>query len=366
MTLEEVPVSDTADILTLQPTKKRESITERREKLRQNDKLTCIPAVKHEIPTRTNSAPMNVRPYRLPEKHKEEINQQINKMLEDGIIRPNFRKFNYLTIGDSFLLPNIAEIHDKLEKCSKKNVITVEKSGKKRQTKSLGGKGKLTAKLIDKLTVYYGLAIRRNCDSVENMYNAIWSTYYHYCSTDENPQHEKCPNGPESWCSWQRAVAANKLAAFKHDYQPFPQDVIEALHPIYTDLSNKKLLERCVGGFTQNSNESYNQLIWKITPKIIPAGSRIVEMAAYIAAGIFNKGTAALLYYMHAIGLSLGPNAHSYAEKEDAERVTIADRRAQENTREGRMVRRQQQNELLEAAERSESLLYGPGIDDSM
>ncbi|XP_077256710.1 uncharacterized protein LOC143894395, partial [Temnothorax americanus] len=246
------------------------------------------------------------------------------------------------------------------------NVIIVEKSGKKRQTKSLGGKGKLTAKLIDKLTVYYGLAIRRNCDSVENMYNAIWSTYYHYCSTDENPQHEKCPNGPESWCSWQRAVAANELAAFKHDYQPFPQDVIEALYPIYTDLSNKKLLERCVGGFTQNSNESYNQLIWKITPKIIPAGSRIVEMAAYIAAGIFNEGTAALLYYMHAIGLLLGPNAHSYAEKEDAERVTIADRRAQENTREGRMVRRQQQNELLEAAERSEGLLYGPGIDDSM
>ncbi|KYM96705.1 hypothetical protein ALC62_00134 [Cyphomyrmex costatus] len=254
----------------------------------------------------------------------------------------------------------------RLRDCVKKNVVTVEKSGKTRQKKTLGGKGKLTGKLIDKLTVYYGLAIRRNCDSVENMYNAIWATYYHYCSTNENPQHEKCPTGPESWCPWQRAAAANKLSEFEHDYDHFPRDVAEALHPIYTDLSNEKLLERCVGGFTQNSNESYNQLVWKISPKIIPSGSRIVEMAANIGVGMFNEGTSALLHYMSAMGLSLGPNAHSYAEKEDAERVKIAEQRAQENTREGRMVRRQHQIGILEAANTSEELLYGPGIDDSM
>jgi len=220
--------------------------------------------------------------------------------------------------------------------------------------------------MIDKLTVYYGLPIRRNCESVKNMHNAIWATYYHYCSTDESPQHEKCPIGPESWCCWQRSAAANELSSFKHDYQPLPQDVTKAVHPIYTDLSNEKLLERCIGGFTQNNNESYNQLIWKITLKIVPCGSKIVEMAAYITAGVFNEGTASLLYYMSAIGLSLGPIAYSFAEKEDAQRVMISDRRAHESTREGRMVRRQHQIEILEAAEGTEDLLYGPGIDDSV
>ena len=63
------------------------------------------------------------------------------------------------------------------------------------------------------------------------------------------------------------------------------------------------LMERCVGGFTQNNNETYNQLIWKITPKIVPCGSKIVEIAAYSAASVFNKGTALLLYYMSAMGL---------------------------------------------------------------
>ena len=54
-------------------------------------------------------------------------------------------------------------------------------------------------------------------------------------------------------------------------------------------------------------------------------------MAAYIAADVFNEGTALLLYYMSTMGLSLGINAHLYAQKKDAERVTISDRRAQES-----------------------------------
>ena len=129
------------------------------------------------------------------------------------------------------------------------------------------------------------------------MREAIWATFHHYCSTDKNSQHEKCPIGPDSWCSWQRAAAALELSDFHHDYESLPEDVVEAIRPIYTDLSNKKLLERCVGSFTHNNNESYNQLSWKITPKIVPCGSKIVEIAANIAAGVFNGGTSSLLYY---------------------------------------------------------------------
>ncbi|EFN75941.1 hypothetical protein EAI_14060, partial [Harpegnathos saltator] len=43
----------------------------------------------------------------------------------------------------------------------------------KKNHKGIGGKNKLTAKMIDKLTPYYGLAIRRNFDSVERLRDAI-------------------------------------------------------------------------------------------------------------------------------------------------------------------------------------------------
>ncbi|EFN60639.1 hypothetical protein EAG_00548, partial [Camponotus floridanus] len=54
----------------------------------------------------------------------------------------------------------------------------------KKEVKNLGGRGKLTGKLIDELSVYYGLAIRRNTDSVENMRNEIYATLYHKISSD--------------------------------------------------------------------------------------------------------------------------------------------------------------------------------------
>ncbi|XP_067205402.1 uncharacterized protein [Linepithema humile] len=236
----------------------------------------------------------------------------------------------------------------------------------KKKNKGLGGKGKLTGKIIDKLSVYYGLAIRRHCESVEKMKNAIWATFYHYSSTDKSPQHSKCPEGAESWCEYQRAKATNELDSYKQSYTPLPADVLEAIKPIYKDLSKDKLLKRCIGGFTQNNNESLNQIVWKIAPKTLSASLMIVEIAGYIATCTFNEGMKGILTIMNTIGISCGPNAHNYAEKEDAARIQLSNKRAHENTREGRMLRRQRQIDILEAAVSAEGVLYGPGIDDSV
>lgn len=69
---------------------------------------------------------------------------------------------------------------------------------KKKKDNKLGGKGKLTDALIKKLTTYYGLVIRRNSESVDEMQKAIMATYYHLCSTNEKPMHENCPVGTDS------------------------------------------------------------------------------------------------------------------------------------------------------------------------
>ncbi|KYN26922.1 hypothetical protein ALC57_03697 [Trachymyrmex cornetzi] len=244
-------------------------------------------------------------------------------------------------------------------------VDTETKDGKIVKRKSLGGKGKLTAKMIDKLTVYYGLAIRRNHHSLEKMRDAIWATFYHYASTDKNPQHEKCPRGDNSWCEWQRAAAANDVQDFKHSYTALPQDVIEAIQPIYQDLSKDSLLQRCVGGFTQNNNESLNQLIWKISPKSISGTSTIVEIAAYVASGVFNEGAFAFLQFMQDMNIGMGPSSHEWARATDTERIDRANKDAENASKKARTERRQQQKDALDAADES-SVLYGPGIDDSM
>ncbi|EFN81483.1 hypothetical protein EAI_00036, partial [Harpegnathos saltator] len=60
----------------------------------------------------------------------------------------------------------------------------------------------LTNKVMQELSTYYGLAVLRNPDSVEEMTTAIWATYYHKRSTNANPQHMYCPPGTSSWCKY--------------------------------------------------------------------------------------------------------------------------------------------------------------------
>ena len=158
----------------------------------------------------------------------------------------------------------------------------------------------------------------------------------------------------------------NILSSYKHDYDPLPSEVSSAIKPIYEELSKEELLERCVGGFTQNNKESLNQLIWKITPKILPAGSKIVQIAAFVAAGTFNEGMSALLLFMHSMDLKLGRNSHEYARKEDENRILIAEKKADAATQEARIRHRQEQKDALDIAAAAGTLLYGAGIDDSM
>ncbi|XP_074100551.1 uncharacterized protein LOC141528402 [Cotesia typhae] len=201
------------------------------------------------------------------------------------------------------------------------------KTGKEENTqKSLGGKGRLTDKAINEFTKYYGLAIRRHSNDVDEMYNAIWQTFYHKFSSPEDPQHFLCPEGANSWCQFQKAVATNTLDSLV-EKPPLPADIAEALIPIYEDLSNPELLERCVGGFTQNNNESFNALVWQLAPKTNSSYSLIVEIALYISTITFNDGALATLKILENLDVKVGPTLYSYCAERDATRVKAAESR---------------------------------------
>ncbi|XP_044588451.1 uncharacterized protein LOC123267711 isoform X2 [Cotesia glomerata] len=97
----------------------------------------------------------------------------------------------------------------------------------KKENSGIGGKGagKLTDKVITQLSAYYGLAIRRHPESVEDMKREIWATYLHKISTDKKPQHMNCPPGPDSWCKWQKAAAEGTEDDFHHENPPLTDKV---------------------------------------------------------------------------------------------------------------------------------------------
>lgn len=232
---------------------------------------------------------------------------------------------------------------------------SVKKSAK------LGGKGKLTDALIKKLTKYYGLAIRRNLQSKEDMKREIMATFFHLSSTDDNPQHQNCPTGANSWCGYNAAIATKQT--FEHP-PPLHKDVQKHILPIYEDLSRDDLLERCIGGFTQNANESFNGTVWRLAPKHLNCGSKIIEIAAYLAGGMFNEGYVFILKVMNDLQVEIGPSCKQFADMYDSNRIRRQDRRSRDGSKSARSARKQETAEQLDAFLEEEGLLYGPGIAD--
>ncbi|KYM98778.1 hypothetical protein ALC62_10506 [Cyphomyrmex costatus] len=277
----------------------------------------------------------------------------------------------YVSDGDSKTFKDVAdaEPYENVTITKKECVDHVQKRmgthlrNLKKRTKGLGGKGKLTSKLIDELSIYFGLAIRRNCESVEKMKTAIWATLLHKISTDNHPQHDNCPTGENSWCSWQRAKSSNTLATYTHK-PPMSDVVYEAIKPVYEQLTADDLLTRCIGGFTQNSNESFNSTVWALAPKTLNSGKKIIDVAVNIASCVFNDGLLSISHIIEVMGMKIGPKSYELCMELDEKRIQKAERSMTEGAKQARIdqmsIRKAKRQQEID----EEGQLYGAGIAD--
>ncbi|XP_044577106.1 uncharacterized protein LOC123260173 [Cotesia glomerata] len=196
------------------------------------------------------------------------------------------------------------------------------------------------------------------------MKNAVWATYYHNSSTDQDPQHMYCPPGAESWCAWQKAASEDTLEEFQHDNVPLCDKVLEIIKPIYDSLSSEELLTRCLGSETQNNNESLNSLIWTFAPKHIHSGPKIIEIATFLAVCIFNEGFIPILKMMTLMGMKIGPKAHSFAVRRDNARIERSEIRTSNASKEARTARLEERNAENSFFEVEEGLMYEAGMAD--
>ena len=164
MELEEFSELDVVDILKVDQTSERLSSLESRLRIEhlnkpekdsilnicktfhdlfyfEGDKLGTTDATSHKIPV-VDDKPIYVKPFRLPECHRDEVNRQVSEMEKQGIIRKSnspwnapllvvpkkldasgvrkwrvvidFRKLNNITVGDAFPIPNITDILDRI------------------------------------------------------------------------------------------------------------------------------------------------------------------------------------------------------------------------------------------------------------
>ncbi|XP_074114279.1 uncharacterized protein LOC141537286 [Cotesia typhae] len=129
-------------------------------------------------------------------------------------------------------------------------------------------------------------------------------------------------------------------------------------------LEKQELLERCLGGNTQNNNESFNNCVWSMAPKHIFCGKKIVEIACQTAACIFNEGFHPVLKILEVMGVKIGPITTQFAADCDRTRIRVANRRSTDVSKEARTKRRQAILDENVHYEDDEGIMYGADIAD--
>ena len=142
--------------------------------------------------------------------------------------------------------------------------------------KGVGGSGRLTNVIIDKIQTYYGYAIRKNKGNTGKIQEAIWAIYHHMLKGPEteslDEQHTFCPKTDDTWCRYQKDVVMGENSYTQNRCLPYV--FREELKPIFDRLSSQVLLSGCEQGLTQNANESLNGLLWSKCQKRIFLWSR--------------------------------------------------------------------------------------------
>ena len=127
------------------------------------------------------------------------------------------------------------------------------KGGRLPDEKGISGRGILTDKVINTLQNYVGMVIRKNSNDIKKMRNSIIATLYHctwesHCT--EESCHLFCSKGKNSWCKWQSEIATGKQTYKKK--LNLPVAIMNEIKPVFQELLNVKMLEKCLHGMTQN------------------------------------------------------------------------------------------------------------------
>ena len=187
----------------------------------------------------------------------------------------------------------------------------------------------------------------------------IWAGLFHRRSTDAVPRHEFCPTGGDSWCGFQCVQAGTQDTYVHHNI--LPQAVYEAVLPVYQRLTNIDLLRGCLMGATQNANEAFNGVIWRMCPKEVNCGHEVVQLASDLATVTFNEGAAALTEVLEDMGCHVGQNTAAGLRQEDVSRIKWSELATNPAAKEVRKKRRRRKKGWDEARQDVEGVTFEAG-----
>jgi hypothetical protein len=169
------------------------------------------------------------------------------------------------------------------------------------------------------------------------MQDAIFAVLYHSMMLpDTRKRYKFCPKHADSWCQYVRTK--KEVDPKVHYLDPV---FLDFLLPLFTRLSDRTLLLRCLPGYSQNQNESLNGIVWTKAPKHKYKGPKAIEMTGISAVLQFDSGSKA----QHSVRTlaKIPPNEYTVQAgiTKDKLRLRGAARKASELQKKKRVAQRQ-------------------------
>ena len=287
-------------------------------------------------------------------------------IFERSIEKNKLRYTEYLGDGDSKSYSIVKNIYDNLEITKLECVGHYQKRvgtrlrRLKKATKDMGGQGRLTDAMIDRLQNFFDMAIRQNAGNLEGMQAATRAVLFHVASSAKNNWHfPHCPTGGDSWCRYYRDKVNNTTT-----YKPgpgLPLDIVFKIRPIFQELSSEENLKKCLHGRTQNQNESFNATIWERIPKSNYISLAQLEFGVYDAVANFNIGRKASVLIYEQLDMIPGVSTLDGCNYLNSKRLS---RSTYKNTDSNKLRRKILRGKKLQKADKDlevEGELYIPG-----
>ena len=232
---------------------------------------------------------------------------------------------------------------------------------------SISGRGKVTERVMKKLSNYYRLALVQNAPNIDDMVQGVYAGLYHTMSSDDEPLHHNCPKGADSWCFYNKetALAGDGLVT-RSRHKDKIQHMLKQEHgsllfPLYERLTDRNLLQRCAIMKTQNNNECFNAQIWRRCPKTESTSLKTVQTAVAMAVLEFNFGPTGFNNILLKLGITPGSNTTHYTQSSAKKRQTAAKRHASTPVKAQRKHRKLVKAGLADRRKHAEGVTYAAG-----
>ena len=289
----------------------------------------------------------------------------VKAIFKRSVKNNQLRYTEYFGDGDSKSFSAVQNIYDGVTIVKRECIGHIQKRvgnrcrKLKKRVKGLGGKGKLTDSVIDKLQNYYGIAVRNNSGDLQKMKPSIAAALFHVASSADHVWHDHCPIGKDSWCQY-NADMANGTSIYKPG-AGLPKVVVFHVKPIFMELSADSLLEKCLHGKTQNQNESFNSMVWHRVPKDVRVNASTFEFGVYDAVAHFNLGNMATLNISDELGMEKGFYTTSGCQKENVTRIRNSVRKGSDLYIKRRQLLRGQRKRKGDKNKEAEGVTYKAG-----